>query len=198
MRNRRYVLRRGPLVIHSGSESLCASLRNLPGVETANVEALNLLQLAPGGHMGRFCVWTKAAIEKLDSIYGTYDTKGSKSGYTIPRHLISNCDIARLINSDEVQSIVKPANLDAQRNTLPRKKNPLKNLGAMQRLSPYIAHTRLAEQKAQAERKEKRAEVLSAKRAALKKDQKDKKQFKGNSKAFYEAANRFGDGDIQF
>ncbi len=196
MRNRRYVLRRGPLVIHSGSESLCASLRNLPGVETANVEALNLLQLAPGGHLGRFCVWTKAAIEKLDSIYGTYDSKGSKSGYTIPRNLLSNTDISRLINSDEVQSIVKPVNLDPQRNTLPRKKNPLKNLGAMQRLSPYIAHARLAEQNAQVERKEKRAEMLNAKRAALKADEKGKKQFKASSKAFYESASR--DGDVEF
>jgi len=31
---------------------------------------LNLLQLAPGGHMGRFCVWTEAAFAKLDPIYG--------------------------------------------------------------------------------------------------------------------------------
>lgn len=35
------------------------AFRNLPGVETACVDRLNLLTLAPGGHMGRFCVWTQ-------------------------------------------------------------------------------------------------------------------------------------------
>jgi hypothetical protein len=29
------------------------------------------LQLAPGGHLGRFCIWTKSAFEKLDAIFGT-------------------------------------------------------------------------------------------------------------------------------
>lgn len=28
------------------------------------------MQLAPGGHMGRFCIWTKSAFEALDTIYG--------------------------------------------------------------------------------------------------------------------------------
>jgi hypothetical protein len=36
---------------------------------------LNLLQLAPGGHLGRFVVWTQGAFEKLDTIYGTYTDK---------------------------------------------------------------------------------------------------------------------------
>ncbi|KAF9623318.1 hypothetical protein IFM89_000807 [Coptis chinensis] len=46
--------------------------RNIPGVEVANVERLNLLKLAPGGHFGRFIIWTKSAFEKLDSIYGSF------------------------------------------------------------------------------------------------------------------------------
>merc|ERR1712216_704443 len=37
----------------------------------ADIKALNLLQLAPGGHLGRFCVWTQGAFEKLDEVYGT-------------------------------------------------------------------------------------------------------------------------------
>ncbi|KAH8505580.1 hypothetical protein H0E87_012708 [Populus deltoides] len=31
--------------------------------EVANVERLNLVRLAPGGHLGRFVIWTKSAIE---------------------------------------------------------------------------------------------------------------------------------------
>lgn len=34
------------------------------------------MQLAPGGHMGRFCIWTKSAFEALDTIYGTVSTFG--------------------------------------------------------------------------------------------------------------------------
>lgn len=28
------------------------------------------LQLAPGGHLGRFIIWTKSAFSKLDEIFG--------------------------------------------------------------------------------------------------------------------------------
>lgn len=59
MRNRRYVLRKGPLVIYSEDSGVSKAFRNLPGVEVAAVERLNLLQLAPGGHLGRFCIWTQ-------------------------------------------------------------------------------------------------------------------------------------------
>lgn len=46
------------------------SCRNLPGVEVSSVERLNLLQLAPGGHMGRFVIFTKSAFDSLDKIFG--------------------------------------------------------------------------------------------------------------------------------
>lgn len=42
-----------------GFQGIHRAFRNLPGVETACVDRLNLLTLAPGGHMGRFCVWTQ-------------------------------------------------------------------------------------------------------------------------------------------
>ncbi|CAN0521464.1 unnamed protein product, partial [Scytosiphon promiscuus] len=43
------------------------AFRNLPGVETACVDRLNLLTLAPGGHMGRFCVWTQVRCYIIDT-----------------------------------------------------------------------------------------------------------------------------------
>jgi large subunit ribosomal protein L4e len=69
MRNRRYQQRRGPLVVYGKDEGLVRAFKNVPGVETCNVESLNLLQLAPGGHVGRFIVWTESAISALDEIY---------------------------------------------------------------------------------------------------------------------------------
>jgi hypothetical protein len=70
MRNRRYVARKGPLVVYGADSGIARAFRNLPGVEVASVDRLNLLQLAPGGHLGRFCIWTKSAFEKLDAIFG--------------------------------------------------------------------------------------------------------------------------------
>merc|ERR1719364_664654 len=71
MRNRRYVMRRGPLVIYNEDGGIVRAFRNIPGVETASVDALNLLQLAPGGNFGRFVIWTEGAFKKLNEIYGT-------------------------------------------------------------------------------------------------------------------------------
>eukprot|EP00899_Mesostigma_viride_P001821 jgi/Mesvir1/1163/Mv17666-RA.1 len=150
MRNRRYVQRRGPLIVFANDSGIVKAFRNLPGVEICSVERLNLLQLAPGGHLGRFIIWTKSAFQKLDAIYGTA-TKPSalKKKFTLPRPLMANSDLSRLINSDEIQSKVRPAKEGSRRIHI--KKNPLKNLGAMLRLNPYAKtmrrHALLAEER---------------------------------------------------
>ena len=136
MRNRRYTMRRGPLVVYDQDEGIQAAFRNIPGVELAQVERLNLLQLAPGGHLGRFCIWTKAAFAKLDAVFGTQNTvSAQKGGFKVPRSCMSNADLNRVINSDEIQSIVRPPKDNHAR--APLKKNPLRNLGAMLKLNPY-------------------------------------------------------------
>merc|ERR1712166_1041278 len=99
MRNRRYTMRRGPLIIYAKNDGIELGFRNLPGVELCCVDRLNLLQLAPGGHMGRFCVWSQAALEALDTIYG-------ENGKNIPTANMTNADLARIINSDEIQSVL--------------------------------------------------------------------------------------------
>lgn len=45
MRNRRYVTRKGPLVVYSGDSGISRAFRNIPGVELQSVESLNLLQV---------------------------------------------------------------------------------------------------------------------------------------------------------
>lgn len=186
-RNRRYVQRRGPLVVYDVSEGLDKAFRNLPGVELALVDNLNLLDLAPGGHIGRFCVWTKGAFEKLDSIFGTYDeTSQLKSGFSLPRTMMSNADLARIINSDEVQSIVKaPSAVNA---IIPKKRNPLKNTDVRIALNPYHAEVRAREDKNNNTPKDKRV-----KRKAL---AARSKKFAGQKKAF--AASAAKEGDIAF
>merc|ERR1712205_211036 len=111
MRNRRYVQRRGPLVVYGDDNGIRKAFRNISGVELCDVSSLNLLQLAPGGHLGRFVVFTENAISKLDALYGGKNGAPSteKKGYRLPRQMMTNSDLPRIINSDEVQSKVKPA-----------------------------------------------------------------------------------------
>ena len=72
MRNRRYITRRGPLIIYNEDHGISRAFRNLPGVDLLKVDRMNLLLLAPGGHIGRFCIWTRGAFDKLDALYGTW------------------------------------------------------------------------------------------------------------------------------
>ncbi|GJS74066.1 60S ribosomal protein L4 [Tanacetum coccineum] len=133
MRNRRYIARKGPLIVY-GTEGakLVKAFRNIPGVEVANVERLNLLKLAPGGHLGRFIIWTSLLSRSCESIYGSFEEKSEKkSGYVLPRAKMVNADLARIINSDEVQSVVRPIKTEKKRACM--KKNPLKNLNTMLR-----------------------------------------------------------------
>ena len=53
---------------------------------------------------------------------------------------MTNSDLTRLINSDEIQSIVRPPK--QQKRGRPLKKNPLKNLGALLKLNPYAKTAR--------------------------------------------------------
>lgn len=137
LRGRRFTQRRGPLVVYANDNGISKALRNIPGVETANVKHLGLLQLAPGAHLGRFVIWTQAAFESLDSVYGSDSTKSIKSNYTLPSNIISNTDVRVLINSAEVQAVVRAAGPATQEKKLVLKSNPLKNKQAMLKLNPY-------------------------------------------------------------
>ena len=92
---------------------------------------------------------------------------------------MANCDLARIINSDEVQSAVRPAKANDAKFVL--KKNPLKNLGAMVKLNPYALTMRRAELLRQ-EAVSKKTAAVAARRAAKRAQQ--KKYAKG-SKKFY-------------
>ena len=65
--------RRGPLVVYNEDNGIVKAFRNLPCVELVNVRRLNLLQLTPGGHLGRFVIWTEGAFALLDEVFGTFD-----------------------------------------------------------------------------------------------------------------------------
>jgi large subunit ribosomal protein L4e len=135
-RNRRRVQRRGPLIIYDQKSPLTRAFRNLPGIEICSVNRLNLLQLAPGGHLGRFIIWTRGAYERLDALYGTYTSLSKeKNDYSLPRPLMANSDLQRLLKSDEILSVIRQPKY--QQKYPVHRKNPLKNLGFMIKLNPY-------------------------------------------------------------
>ena len=45
MRNRRYTTRKGPLVVYAEDSGIVRAFRNIPGVDIARVDRLNLLQV---------------------------------------------------------------------------------------------------------------------------------------------------------
>lgn len=154
-RGRKHRQRRGPLVVYAEDNGIVKAFRNIPGVETTNVRHLNLLQLAPGGHLGRFVIWTEGAFALLDEVFGTYE-KGStlKKDYNLPISKITNPDVTRIINSDEIQSVLRAANPVVNKRPFTQKKNPLKNRAVLFRMNPYaktaIRSAIQAEQKAKA------------------------------------------------
>ena len=57
--------------------------------------------------------------------------------YSLPTSKLANTDITRLINSTEIQSIVRPAGPKKTKRPFSQKKNPLKNNAILFRLNPY-------------------------------------------------------------
>ncbi|KZT39108.1 hypothetical protein SISSUDRAFT_1046016 [Sistotremastrum suecicum HHB10207 ss-3] len=157
LRNRRHRQRRGPLVVYNEDNGIVKAFRNLPGVELVNVRRLNLLQLAPGGHLGRFVIWTEGAFALLDEVYGTFDKPSTlKKDYYLPTPKLHNPDITRIINSSEIQAVVRAAGPKTQKRPWTQHKNPLVNKTALLRLNPYAKVLRKAELERQAKKGEKK------------------------------------------
>lgn len=100
------------------------------------MNALSLKQLAPGGHLGRFIIWTKSAFKHLDALFGKEGKDSTlKNGYHLNRPMLNNADIARIINSSKIQEAIR---IKEKNNVIHEKvkKNPLKNKKAMEKLNP--------------------------------------------------------------
>jgi large subunit ribosomal protein L4e len=138
MRNRRYVHRRGPMLVLPNNKGVQA-FRNIFGLDVANVNALNLLHLAPGGHVGRFVVWTKAAFEALDKIFGTFTQESAvKKGFVLPAPQLTSSDVTRIMRSEEVRRVLKAKKLAPKKaSTFTAPSNGMKNRRLRLRLNPF-------------------------------------------------------------
>ena len=108
MRNRRRTAKLGPLVVYGKDQGLTKAFRNIPGVSLVSVNKLNLLKLAPGGHVGRFVIWTQSAFERLNALYGTWREKSKlKSDYNLPQPIMTGTDLSRILKSEEIQKVIR-------------------------------------------------------------------------------------------
>lgn len=69
MRGRKYKSPKGPLIVVGEDKGISLGARNHPGVDVVTVENLNAELLAPGTHAGRFTIYTRSAIEKLNDLF---------------------------------------------------------------------------------------------------------------------------------
>jgi len=59
----------GPLIVVAEDKGIIKAARNIPGVDIITVNNLNSEILAPGTHPGRLTIWSKNAIERLNTLY---------------------------------------------------------------------------------------------------------------------------------
>lgn len=164
-RSSRYVMAKGPLVIYNdGDEALAKAARNLPGVDVCNVHRLNILQLAPGGHLGRFLVFTKGAFTALESVFGDFNKNSAeKKGYRLNRPVMACADLSSIINSDSVQAVLRDIKHNVRLHDK-NKKNPLTNKALMHKLNPFAKKANELVQAAAKKRAADRVKTLKAKR----------------------------------
>ena len=173
-RNRKYKIKKGPLIIY--------------GNDSVNVKkaARNI----PGGHLGRFVIWTKDAFEKLNSIFGNRTNPGvEKKGYILERPMLTNANIARIINSDDIQSVVKPMEKNKVMHDK-QKKNPLTNKVKMDFLNPYKKELREEYKKKQQENKDKHAEIVKKRLERKRAHRKGGRKFISSYRKELEGANQ--------
>jgi len=200
-RNSKYILRKGPLIIYGNdSTDVKRMAKNLPGVDVCHVSRLNIIQLAPGGHLGRLVVFTKCGFNQLNNQFGShFKNSVNKVGYSMNRPLMACADLSRIINSDKIQESLRAirTTLQTARST---KKNPLTNVAMMNKMNPFAAQQRALVAKGNADRKAVRAATLKAKRSKAGKASKAKRNatysdLQKNLGDAYKAAEKIIDDD---
>ncbi len=70
MRGRRYKVPKSLLIVVGEDKGIVKAARNLPGVDVASADVLNVEHLAPGGEPGRLAIYTVSALKKLEERLG--------------------------------------------------------------------------------------------------------------------------------
>lgn len=116
-RNRRFVKRKGLLIVHDGAQ--LQAFRGIEGVDLMDVNSLDLLELSPGGKMGRLVMWTESAFCKLSPLFGTFTFASEiKKGYSLPLPLITSDNLDEYFYSSEIQGLIRYPNMLPSESTV--------------------------------------------------------------------------------
>jgi len=173
LRNRAKQISVGPLVV-VGNKGTTAhkAFRNLAGVQVTSIWNLDLLKLAPGGHLGRFIIWTRTAFEYLNTLFGAPGTPSTvKIGYYLPRPILSNPDVRRVTMSESIQAVARAPIAQTKKVYKP---NYLTNKKALKRINPYAPHRKYLIQRFSEDRHKARVARLAAPEKGKKLDAKKK------------------------
>lgn len=96
--------------------------------------------MAPGGQLGRLTIYTQGALSELGKLFGSKLGCTEKKDYRLQREVLSNPDINSIINSDNVQSVLRDKKEKVSMH-FRQKWNPLKNKELMQKLNPFDNET---------------------------------------------------------
>jgi len=143
----RFRSKRGPLLIFEKDEGCVQAFNNIPCLSTLCVYDLDLTWVAPGGHAGRFVIWTESAFKALDSIYGSIEEKPTlKKNWNLPAPIMSSTDLSRIINSEEIQKVLREKiPMNKKKDNRKRKMKPLARIKDMLKLNPYAGVVKKAD-----------------------------------------------------
>lgn len=130
MRNRRFKMKRGPLVIYKNDNGITRAFRNVPSVSLMSTTHMNLLKLAPGGHVGRLVIWSQDAFEEMNKYFGDYNSGQTK----LPVNKMQISDIRAIIRNITAKGGVRRPQFCNKKAVV--KRNPLKHKAVMLKLNP--------------------------------------------------------------
>merc|ERR1712039_189568 len=126
----------------------------------------------------------EGAFKKVNEIYGEHGAVAPlKKGYNLPRAQMENADVSRIINSDEVQSVLRPK-LEAPKK-FAVKKNPLKNPMVMARLNPGVMKKKELRRQSHVKGTPEEGLVQTKKKARLSASKAHNKEHKTGDETFY-------------
>ncbi|KAK1350864.1 ribosomal protein L4 [Hamiltosporidium tvaerminnensis] len=140
MRNRRYIKKKGILIVGGNKKEFFKAFRNICGVECVTLDNLNIKNVCPGGHIGRLILWVEDAFEMLSKVFGEGELSSLRKGYSLMKNVVTDEDLEGIFYSDEVQAILKEPNFIKESKVV-RDKN------AIMSLNPYLDFFRKEEAK---------------------------------------------------
>ena len=108
----------------------------------------------------------------------------------MPHHEVTNPDLARVINSNEIQSAIRNTRKNVVNHEI-QKKNPLRNQAVMDNLNPNAKIVRQAAKKANEEGRKRRADRVAAKRGLEGAEKKTCRERKNNSRKWIGQVNNY-------